>query len=148
MNKLLYRSPLYWLTLAVAVGIVFIGVRFLFVPEIAARAFGILLTDNQDVAFLFVKGACDIVSGLLFMALLWSGQRRIIGSLLLIATLIPISDGAIVLSFVGWGTGSRNSLGNGFVPVAALVPASSKKQESDGRPKWHCDCGVTSKGQI
>jgi Domain of unknown function (DUF4267) len=55
------------------------------------------------VAFLFVKGVRDIVSGLLFLALLWSGERRLTGALLLIATLIPISDGVIVFSSVGWG---------------------------------------------
>ena len=102
MRKLSYRSPLYWLTLVVAVGIIFIGVRFLFAPDVAARAFGVPLADPLDVAFLFVKGVRDIVSGLFFLALLWSSNRRMIGSLLLIATLIPISDGAIVLSSVGW----------------------------------------------
>lgn len=101
-KKFSVRSPLYWLTLAVAVGIIFIGVRFLFAPDIAARAFGIPLADPQDMAFLFVKGIRDIVSGLLFLALLWSGDRRLTGALLLIATLIPIADGAIVLWFTGW----------------------------------------------
>ena len=102
MRKLSYRSLLYWLTLAVAVGIILIGVRFFFAPENAARAFGIPLANPQDVAFLFVKGVRDIVSGLLFLALLWSGERRLTGALLFIATLIPISDGVIVLSSVGW----------------------------------------------
>lgn len=100
--KLSYRSPVYWFTLAVAVGIIFIGVRFLFAPDMAARAFGIPLTDPRDIAFLFVKGSRDIVSGLFFLALLWSGDRRLTGVLLLIATLIPISDGAIVLLSIGW----------------------------------------------
>lgn len=103
VRKLSYRSPLYWFTLAVAAGIIFIGVRFLFAPDTAARGFGIPLAANQDVAFLFVKGVRDIVSGLIFLALLWSGERRLIGALLLIAMLIPISDGAIVLSSIGWG---------------------------------------------
>jgi len=102
MRKLSYRSQLYWLTLAVAVGIIFIGARFLLAPDVAARAFGIPLADPHDVAFLFVKGARDIVSGLLFLALIWSGDRRLTGALLLIATLIPMSDGVIVLSSVGW----------------------------------------------
>src|SRR5271157_1934197 len=102
MRKLSYRSSLYWLTLAVAAGIIFIGVRFLFAPAIAARAFGIPLANPRDMAFLFVKGVRDIVSGLLFLALLWSGDRRLTGALLLIATLIPISDGVVVLSSVGW----------------------------------------------
>lgn len=102
MTELSYRSPLYWLTLAVAVGIILIGVRFLFAPDTAARGFGIPLSDPRNVAFLFAKGVRDIVSGLVFLGLLWNGERRIIGVLLLIATLIPVSDGAIVLSFVGW----------------------------------------------
>lgn len=102
MRKLSYRSPLYWLTLVVAVGIIFIGVRFLFAPDVAARAFGVPLADPHDMAFLFVKEVRDIVSGLFFLALLWSGDRRMIGPLLLVATLIPISDGTIVLSSVGW----------------------------------------------
>jgi Domain of unknown function (DUF4267) len=102
MRTLTFRSPLYWLTLAVAVGIIFIGGRFLLAPEIAARGFGIPLEARQDVAFLLVKGVRDVVSGMLFLALVWIGDRRLIGTLLLIATLIPVSDGAIVLSSVGW----------------------------------------------
>ncbi len=102
MNKLSYRSWIYWLTVAVAVGIIFIGARFLFAPDVAARGFGIPLADPDDAAFLFVKGARDIVSGLIFLVLLWSGERRLIGALLLVATLIPISDGVIVLSSIGW----------------------------------------------
>ena len=70
MRKLSYRSPLYWLTLVVAVGIIFIGVRFLFAPAVAARAFGVPLANPHDMAFLFVKEVRDIVSGLLFLALL------------------------------------------------------------------------------
>ncbi len=102
MNKLSYRSWLYWLTVAVAVGIIFIGARFLFAPDVAARGFGIPLADPDDAVFLFGKGARDIVSGLIFLVLLWSGERRLIGALLLVATLIPISDGVIVLSSIGW----------------------------------------------
>jgi Domain of unknown function (DUF4267) len=102
MKTLTYRSPLYWLTLAVAIGIIFIGGRFLVAPEIAARGFGIPLEARQDVAFLLVKGVRDIVSGMLFLALLWIGDRRLIGALLLIATLIPMSDGVIVQLSVGW----------------------------------------------
>ena len=104
MRKLSYRSPLFWLTLAVAVGIIVIGVRFLLVPYAAARAFGVPLADRQDTAFLFVKGIRDIVSGLLFLALLWSGERRLTGAFLLIATLIPVSDGLIVFSTIGWSS--------------------------------------------
>ena len=102
MKTLMHRSPLYWLTLAIAMGIIFIGGRFLLSPEIAARGFGIPLETHHDVTFLLVKGVRDIVSGMLFLALLWVGDRRLIGTLLLIATLIPVSDGALALSSVGW----------------------------------------------
>ena len=77
MKDISYRSPLYRLTLVVALGIIFVGARFFFAPELAARGFGIVLSDTQDLPFLFVKGVRDIVSGLLFLALLWNANAEL-----------------------------------------------------------------------
>ena len=42
MKDLSYRSPLYWLTLVVALDIILVGARFFLAPELAARGFGMV----------------------------------------------------------------------------------------------------------
>jgi hypothetical protein len=100
-----------WFAGVVGVAIVLIGARFLAQPAAASSAFG--LPAAAEDAYLSVKGVRDIASGLFIGLLLWSGQPRLLGWFMLIATLIPIGDGLIVLRHHGprlaafgvhWGT--------------------------------------------
>lgn len=95
-------SPLFWLTLAAILGIVFIGLRFLVAPLTAAAAFGVPLADGSDgIAFAYTKGIRDIFSGLVGLPFLLAGQRRPIAWVLLVATIVPLTDGLIMMMFSG-----------------------------------------------
>lgn len=82
-----------WLVALIAVGIIFIGARFLIAPRAAAEGFGIPADGSQAFAYLWAKGTRDIVSGLLVIALLWLGVgRRVLAAFIGVAALIPIGD--------------------------------------------------------
>lgn len=88
------------ITLAALTGLamIFLGVRFLLLPEAAEAGFGIHFNEQGDYAFHYAKGIRDIFSGLLlcFFALL--KERRAVAITLLTGTIIPVTDMLIVLS--------------------------------------------------
>ena len=90
----LRRAPiLFWMVVLLAVGIIFIGVRFLAAPLTAAAAFGVPSNPTSPMAYLWAKGTRDIVSGLLLLALLWMHvSRRVLAVFVLIAALIAVGD--------------------------------------------------------
>ena len=86
----------------IGLGIIFIGARFLLTPEVAAAGFGLPASAAGDAgAYLTTKGVRDIVSGLFVLVLLASGQTRALGLVLLVASLIPLGDMAVVLAHTG-----------------------------------------------
>ena len=96
------HSVLFWLVVLIAVGIIFIGVRFWVAPISAAAAFGVPVEQSQNPAFLRAKGTRDIVSGLLFLVCLWRRMgRRLLGALLCVASLIAIGDMITVYTNTG-----------------------------------------------
>ena len=90
----LRRAPiLFWMVVLLAVGIIFIGIRFLAAPLTAAAAFGVPAGPTSQMAYLWAKGTRDIVSGLLLLALLGMRARpRVIAVFILVAALIPVAD--------------------------------------------------------
>jgi hypothetical protein len=102
------------LTVVVALGILFIGLREFFYPGVAAAGFGVPLLDGRDGDLLGIKGARDITSGILALTFVALGQRRILAYAMGILMLIPTFDGLIVLKHAGsaftpfilihWGT--------------------------------------------
>ena len=87
------RSILFWFALLIALGIIFIGARFLFQPLAAATAFGVPARGTTNFAYLWAKGTRDIVSGLLLLAFLWGhAGRRLVAMFLAVAALIPLGD--------------------------------------------------------
>jgi hypothetical protein len=92
-DRLRPNSVLFWLTGLIAVGIIFIGIRFLFDPFRAALDFGVPAYGSPTLAYFWTKGSRDIVSGLLLASLLWLGVGRVVtATFLFVAALIPISD--------------------------------------------------------
>ena len=86
-------SVLFWLAALLAVGIIFVGGRFLFDPFAAARDFGVPAAHNSTLAYLWTKGTWDIVSGLLLISLLCLEVRRaVLSTFIFITTLIPLAD--------------------------------------------------------
>ncbi|HEY1294452.1 MAG TPA: DUF4267 domain-containing protein [Chloroflexota bacterium] len=79
---------------AVAVAIMLIGLRFAIDPVTGATSAGF---GFSPVSLGETKGVRDIASGLVLLALLWSGQRRALGAALLAFAFIPTCDAAIVL---------------------------------------------------
>ena len=87
----------YAIAFLLGLGMVFLGARFFFSPETATAAFGIRFNANGDYSFHHMKGIRDIFSGLLLCALVLMKERRALGVMLLIATIIPVSDMITVL---------------------------------------------------
>jgi hypothetical protein len=88
----------YAIAFLLGLGMVFLGARFFFSPEVATAAFGICFNANGDYAFHHIKGIRDIFSGILLCALVLMKERRALGVMLFVATIIPVSDMLAVLS--------------------------------------------------
>ncbi len=109
----------YLLSGLIAVGIVFIGSRFLWDPAAASRDFGIANSPSPSTGFtpwLAVKGLRDIVSGLFVFLLMANGSPRLLGEFLLVASLIAWGDAAIVLR-----SGGSRTAAFGIHGLTALV---------------------------
>jgi hypothetical protein len=109
----------YLLSSLIAIGIVFIGSRFLWNPAAASRAFGIPNSPAPSTGltgWLAVKGARDIVSGLFVFLLMANGSPRLLGEFLLVASLIALGDAAIVLR-----SGGNRTAAFGIHGLTALV---------------------------
>jgi Domain of unknown function (DUF4267) len=109
----------YLLSGLIAVGIVFIGSRFLWDPATASRDFGIPNSPSPSTGFtawLAVKGGRDIGSGLFIFLLMANGSPRLLGEFLLVASLIAMGDAAIVLR-----SGGSRATAFGIHGLTALV---------------------------
>ena len=106
------NSLLFWCALVAPVGIIVIGINFILNPVGASTAFGIPIHDPAAFPFMWVKGIRDIFSGLVILSSLWWGYRRTTAILSAIAIFIPLGDGLVILSHLGfappiyihWGT--------------------------------------------
>jgi hypothetical protein len=109
----------YWLSGVIALGIVLIGVRFFLAPHAAAAAFGVpVRPDAHWEAFLSVKAIRDIASGLLLAIIILNRSAHLLGWFMLIATIIPLTDAAIVLRHGGTKT---TALGIHGVTAGAMI---------------------------
>ncbi|MFI6386175.1 DUF4267 domain-containing protein [Nonomuraea sp. NPDC050547] len=87
------------LTWIAALMIGYVGFSYLFTPMATAPSFGLPAWPGAEAAgFLNVKGVRDVVSGLIPLALLLSGQRRALGWSLAVISLIPFGDAAVILA--------------------------------------------------
>ena len=88
----------YAIAFLLGLAMIFLGARFFFSPEEATAAFGIRFNANGDHSFHHIKGIRDIFSGILLCALVLMKERRALGVMLFVATIIPVSDMITVLS--------------------------------------------------
>jgi|SRR5262245_51509660 len=87
----------FFLSGVIAVGIIFIGCRFLLAPSTAAAAYGVPAgVEPRSRAYLSAKGIRDIASGLFIAILMAYGSAHVLGWFML-AALIPVADAVIVL---------------------------------------------------
>ncbi|MBW4028683.1 MAG: DUF4267 domain-containing protein [Acidobacteria bacterium] len=105
-------SLLFWCTFVIPAAIIGLGINFIVNPVGASTGFGIPIHDPAAFPFMWIKGIRDIFSGLVVLTFLFRGDRRTTGILFALAVLIPISDGLVILSHLGfsppiymhWGT--------------------------------------------
>ncbi len=79
------------------VGLLFIGGRFLWLPEVAEHGFG-LSYDQPTNSFHYIKGIRDIFSGLVLTIFTVAGWRKPLAVAVLSGSLIPLVDMLIVLN--------------------------------------------------
>ncbi len=90
------------LSLLVALGIIFIGIREFLYPSIGALGFGVSLLDPRDGDLLAIKAARDVATGVLVLTLLGLRDRKALAFSIGALALIPVFDGLIVLRHAGW----------------------------------------------
>jgi hypothetical protein len=95
-------SPSGLLSIVVALGIIFIGIREFLDPTAGALGYGVPLLDPSDGDLLAIKAARDVVSGILVLSLLGLGNRKALACAIGVLILIPVFDGLIVLRHAAW----------------------------------------------
>jgi Domain of unknown function (DUF4267) len=111
-SELRKNSALFWFTLAIPIGIIGIGINFIFNPIGASSGFGIPIHDPNSFPFMWIKGIRDIFSGLVILPFLVSGNRKVTAILFAISIFVPFCDGLAIVSHLGfappllihWGT--------------------------------------------
>ncbi|UFS93342.1 DUF4267 domain-containing protein [Nocardia huaxiensis] len=106
------------LALAGAAFILYIGIGYLTVPQSIAPSFGLPAWPSGDAeAFMNLKGVRDVASGILFLALLATGQRFATGIAMLAMSVVPLGD---MLTILRWDGSTTTAITvHGF--TAALV---------------------------
>jgi hypothetical protein len=97
------RSISFRMTLPIALGIIFVGARFILNPSAGAAGFGIPFSSQADLPFGKIKGIRDIFSGLALLPLLFQRMRRATAWVFTAATIVPVTDCLIVLTTNGSG---------------------------------------------
>ena len=95
------KSVSFWSVLILAVGIIFIGVRFIIQPDVGALGYGIPFENANDSVYGKIKGIRDIFSGIVLLPLLWMRMRKAVAWVFTIATVVPAFDFLIILSYKG-----------------------------------------------
>lgn len=114
---------MHWFSLGVAllvaVGIISIGILYLWNPLSAAESFGLPLPEKgaNIVWWLRLKGVRDMVSGMVVLAMMMWGGPQMLGMVLLIEALIPLGDMSLILA----AKGSTSRAFGVHGPTAALM---------------------------
>jgi len=87
----------YGLAVLLNLLILFIGLRFVFVPRPAAAAYGVPANPGGHVAYQTIKGIRDGSCGLLGLALLAFAGPRAEALFMLVAVIVPLADTFVVL---------------------------------------------------
>ena len=91
----------YILVAIVSLGIIYVGLNYLFAPEKIAAGFGFTEVPENAEKFFNVKGGRDIGAGLVPLALMIYGDPHALGWVILVAALWPVFDMLIVLRHRG-----------------------------------------------
>ncbi|HEY3469256.1 MAG TPA: DUF4267 domain-containing protein [Amycolatopsis sp.] len=91
----------YVLVAIVSLGIIYVGLNYLFAPAKIAAGFGFTEVPEHAETFLNVKGGRDIGAGLVPLALVLYGDPHALGWVFLAAAVWPLFDMLIVLRHRG-----------------------------------------------
>ncbi|MEV7098862.1 DUF4267 domain-containing protein [Amycolatopsis sp. NPDC051045] len=91
----------YILVAIVALGIIYIGLSYLFAPAKIAAGFGFTEVPENATGFLNVKGGRDVGAGLVPLALIIYGDPHALGWVILVAAVWPVFDMLIILRHRG-----------------------------------------------
>jgi Domain of unknown function (DUF4267) len=114
-------SPSFLIAAALAAFMLFLGIRGLLAPEVAAHGFGFAVVDPSDAVWLRIKGDRDLTAALgmgAFLALRW---RRALGTLLLASIASPLLDCMISLATPGHNTALALSMHGGATVLVAVL---------------------------
>lgn len=104
----------------IAVGIMVIGCFYLVSPQRISGGFGLKQPSDADTrAWLRLKGIRDVASGLVVLAMMLTGNWRLVGIVLLVEAVIPFGDMSIILG--SGGSKSRALFIHGVTCAVMLV---------------------------
>ncbi|EOD64557.1 DUF4267 domain-containing protein [Amycolatopsis vancoresmycina] len=106
----------YVLTAVVALGIIYIGLNYLFAPNKIAAGFGFGEVPEHAETFLNVKGGRDVGAGLIPLALMVYGDAHALGWVMLTAAIWPVFDMLLILRHRG-----KKAIAFGVHGLTALV---------------------------
>ncbi|MFJ1768265.1 DUF4267 domain-containing protein [Amycolatopsis sp. NPDC088138] len=106
----------YVLVAIVSLGIIYVGLNYLFAPAKIAAGFGFTEVPENAESFLNVKGGRDIGAGLIPLALMIYGDPHALGWAFLAAAVWPVLDMLIVLRH-----GGKKAIAFGVHGLTALV---------------------------
>jgi hypothetical protein len=102
----------------------FLGVRGLIAPLVAADGFGLPVADGGDAVWLQIKAGRDLCAGLSLVAFLALRNTRVMALFLLTTAAIPVNDMVVSLSAPVHHTAYALSV-HGGAAVLMLVLAAS-----------------------
>lgn len=115
----------YGVATLAAAGIIGIGTMYLFRPRVMTSNFGLPLPEAgaNTTWWLRLKGSRDIVSGLIVFALMAWGTPFLLGVVLLIDAITPVSDMTTILAATG-STGTALGI-HGLIAALMIAAAIS-----------------------
>jgi Domain of unknown function (DUF4267) len=113
------RSLSYWLILPIALGIIYVGARFIVDPAVGGAGFGVPFANDHDIPYARIKGIRDIFAGLALLPLLMARMRKAAAWVFTSAIVVPATDFLIVLSTNG-PSDTSHLLVHGLITVYML----------------------------
>lgn len=97
------RSKTVWIAGLVSAVILLLGVRALLDPLAASASFGLPMHTDPETAFVRIYGARNALLGAVALVFAMRGMLQPLGLLFTLATVLPLLDGAVIVSQIGIG---------------------------------------------
>lgn len=96
-----WRSASFWMILPIALGILFIGFRFVLNPQLSMDDFGIGPLTDSALTYGRIKGIRDIFSGVALLALWLTRMKKATAYVFTAAIIIPFTDCLLIYQHNG-----------------------------------------------